>query len=135
MQRTVPSSSSMSSVPFADSVCISMVCSLELLSFSSPLPRFRRVCIVSSGTFKMPSLSSSGSDDKDPEGVDFRGESVFWCDLVALSARPDELEDAEEWEGPPRGWLARLALEERLATSMVNYTRRYPEHRFYVSIT
>ena len=41
-------------------------------------------------------LSSGGSDDKEPEGVDFRGDSVLLCDRVALSARPDEFEEAEE---------------------------------------
>lgn len=65
-------------------------------------------------------VSSGGSEDNDPEGVDFRGDSVFIFDRVALSARPDELEEAEEWcEVEGRGWLARFALEERLAVSIV----------------
>ena len=65
-------------------------------------------------------VSSGGSEDSEPEGVDFRGDSVFWCDRVALSARPDELEEAEEWcEVDCKDWLARAALDERLPVSIV----------------
>ena len=41
-------------------------------------------------------MSSRGSDDNEPEGVDFRGDSALLCDRVDLSARPDEFEEAEE---------------------------------------
>lgn len=52
-------------------------------------------------------------------GVDFRGDSVLIFERVALSARPDVLEEVEEWwEFELRGWLARAALDERRAVSI-----------------
>jgi hypothetical protein len=50
--------------------------------------------MVSSG--KSVTVSSGGSEDREPEGVDFRGDSAFWLDRVALSARPEEFEEVEE---------------------------------------
>jgi hypothetical protein len=41
-------------------------------------------------------VSSGGSEEREPEGVDLRGDSVFWWDRVARSARPEEFEEAEE---------------------------------------
>lgn len=71
-----------------------IVCAFVDLGCSSPRPRFRRVWIESSTA--APTLSSRGSDDNEPEGVDFRGDSALLCDRVDLSARPDEFEEAEE---------------------------------------
>lgn len=65
-------------------------------------------------------VSSGGSDDSDPEGVDFRGDSVLGFDRVVLSARLEEIEEAEECcEVDCRGWLARFALDDRLAVSIL----------------
>jgi hypothetical protein len=41
-------------------------------------------------------VSSGGSEEREPEGVDFRGDAVFRWDLVARSARPEAFEEAEE---------------------------------------
>jgi hypothetical protein len=69
-------------------------------------------------------VSSGGSEDNEPEGVDFRGDSVLWFDRVALSARPDEIEEAEEcWEVEGRGWLERFALDDRLVVSIFDDSR------------
>jgi hypothetical protein len=72
MQRTASSSSAPSSAPFADST--GGCWDLDDFSRSSARPRFRRVCIVSSTA----TASSSGSDDNEPEGVVFRGDSGLW---------------------------------------------------------
>lgn len=68
-------------------------------------------------------MASSGvSEDIDPDGVNFRGESVLLCDRVALSARPEEFEEAEEcWGVDCGGW--RAPLEERLAASIAEGIR------------
>jgi hypothetical protein len=63
--------------------------------------------------------SSRGSDDNEPDGVDFRGDSVLLCDRVALSARPEEFEEAEEWWEVDCAW-PRAVLEERLLLSIVD---------------
>lgn len=63
-------------------------------------------------------VSSRGSEDRDAVGVDFRGDSVLLFRRVVRSARPDELEEAEEsWE-LVAAWLARAAREERRAASI-----------------
>ncbi len=92
MQRTASSSSPTSSTPFDSSTGADWA--FEAFELSSPRPRFRRVCTASS---TVSATSSGGSDDNEPEGVDFRGDSVLLCDRVALSARPEEFDEADEW--------------------------------------
>lgn len=114
MQRTASSSSPPSSVLFMGS--IGAGCALEDFCRSSARPRFGRVWIVSSAAI----ASSRGSDDSEPDGVVFRGEPDLGFDLVARSARPEVLEEFEEWwEADCSGWLARAALEDRRDVSIV----------------
>lgn len=95
-----------------------MGCAFVDLGCSSPRPRFRLIWIESS-TVAL-TLSSRASEEREPDGVDLRGDSALLCDLVALSARPDEFEEVEECcDVDCKGWLARAALEERLAVSIV----------------
>ncbi len=115
MQRTASSSSPTSSTPL--DVSAGIACVFEGFSFSLLRPRFRRGWSVSSPAVAL--VSSGGSDDSEAEGVDFRGDSALLCDRVALSARPEEFEEAEEWCEFAWGcWLARAALDERRAVSI-----------------
>ena len=57
--------------------------------------------------------NSAASDDKDPDGVDFRGESAFEDTLVVRSAREEEFEDAEEWCDPEVGCVVRDRTDRR----------------------
>lgn len=88
MQRTASSSSCMSSSPLGRSVESRFE---DILSRSSPLPRVRRRAEKSAVM-----VSSGGSEDNEPVGVDFWGEPFLLNDRVFLSARPDVLEVVEE---------------------------------------
>lgn len=108
MQRTASSSSTSSSIPLATSIVSSFE---DALSCSSGCPRFRRR-VEGLSSIVGATMSSSGSDDKEAVGVDFRGDSILWEVRVFLSARPDEFEEAEEW-CEPFGCVGRALTDRR----------------------